>query len=240
MSNLLEKTRRQRKAPQVWQAWKDNPSDENFRKVMQSLEPTISSALFSFGQGDPSLKIKARLLTAQAIRNYDPRKGTKLSSHVYNRLQRLKRVRDERREAVHIPESRKLDQLNVVRYKQSYRERYGTEPSIAKLQDALGMSRKRVQNALGLRREVSSTQAESEKGDVMFGEDTPNKAWADYVYHDQDEIGRKVMEWTTGYNGVEQLPKKEVARRLKVTPAAVSKRVSGILGQLEEGIQYGD
>ena len=74
-----------------------------------------------------------------------------------------------------------------------------------------------------------------EKGDTLLqGEVDENEdPWRDYVYHDLDTKSRKIFEWTTGYGGTKILPKQEIARRLKITPAAVSSRIQTIIAFLE-------
>ena len=59
--------------------------------------------------------------------------------------------------------------------------------------------------------------------------------WSDYVYYDLDPIDKKIFEWTTGYAGSKIIPKGEVAKKLRITPAAVSLRINKIVKKLEEG-----
>lgn len=235
MAGLLDRISKQKKAPEDWERWQKDPTEENFSRIMTALEPTIDNALFSFGQGDENLRMRANIIAAKAIRSFDPKKKVQLKTHVYNNLKGLQRVRAERSRMVHVPENQRLDQYNIFKYKRDYKERFGVEPSIVQIQDDLGMSRGRVMRAEGLKPETATGQVESEKGDVLVSPRTSNNIWLDYVYHDLDEIGRKILEWTTGYNSQPVLKKTEIARRLKMSPAAVSKRISGILKKVEEG-----
>lgn len=237
MAGLLDQITKQKKVPEIWDKWQKEPTEENFATIMTTLKPTIDSGLFSFGQGDEALRTKARILTAKAIKSYDPKKNVLLKTHVYNHLKGLQRARAERGKVVHVPESRLLDQHNIAKYKTGYRERYDIEPSLVQMQDDLNMSKGRVLRAEGILRESGTGQAESDKGDMLLAPKDQNDVWMDYVYHDLDEIGRKILEWTTGYNGRERLKKTEIARRLKISPAAVSKRINGIIKKVEEGTQ---
>lgn len=236
MPGILNQLKKQKAAPEDWDRWQKEPTEENFQTVLQGLKPTIDSALFSFGQGDESLRLQANIMATKALRSYDPKKNVLLKTHVYNNLKGLQRVRAERGRMIHVPESRLLDQHNIARYKQDYREKFGADPSLAQIRDDLGISSKRVMLAEGVM--LESMETASEKGDVLVAPQNANDVWLDYVYHDQDEIGRKILEWTTGYNGRERLKKTEIARRLKISPAAVSKRISSILRKLEEGTHY--
>lgn len=238
MAGLLDQINRQKKSPEDWERWQKDPSEQNFSEVMKALKPTVDSALFSFGQGDEALRMQANILTTKAIRSYDPKQNVLLKTHVYNNLKGLQRLRAERARVIHMPEGRLLDQHNIMKYKREYQEKFGADPSLLQIQDDLGISKGRVMRAEGIRPETGQTK--NEKGDIAVTPVTPDDVWLDYVYHDQDEIGRKILEWTTGYNGREVLRKTEIARRLKISPAAVSKRISSLLRKIEEGTRYAD
>jgi DNA-binding NarL/FixJ family response regulator len=95
------------------------------------------------------------------------------------------------------------------------------------------MSNKRVIKA---RRnmEGSVSQSLSEKGDLPGQQRDPQTVWMDYVYHDLSPSNRKIFEWTTGYNNTKRIPKKDIAAHLKISPAAVSMRVTGITKKLQQ------
>jgi DNA-directed RNA polymerase specialized sigma subunit len=236
---ILEQLKQRRQNPELFEQWRKSQADADLNELLRAMKPTIDSALFSFGGGDESLRLQANLLTVRALRSYDPKFKTQLTSHVYNTLKGLGRVREERMRAVHLPESRRLDLYNISRFKRDYFEKYDTDPSVPQIQDALGMSRKRVLQAEDVKPEVAGSQMETEKGD-MPGRERSNNIWNDYVYHDLDETGRKIFEWTTGYNGRPILKKTEIAKRLKISPPAVSQRITSILAKVEEGQQFDD
>jgi len=227
----------QPKQPEVYEAWKKDPSPDNYQKLLVSLKPTIDAALQSHAGGDESLRMRATIMTGQFLKKFDPRQA-QLRTYLHGQLQGLRRYAQERQRVIHLPENRRADTQQVLQLRADYRDRHGTEPSVGYLQDTLQMSRKRVLQADSLQGERPGSEMQSEKGDqpgvTSKGAD---EVWADYVYHDLDEVGKKIFEWTTGYGGQERLPKTEIARRLKVTPAAISSRVSKILRRLEEGME---
>ena len=63
--------------------------------------------------------------------------------------------------------------------------------------------------------------------------------WLEYVHHDLDPVDKKVLEWKTGLYGKTILSTNEIARRLKITPGAVSQRASKIAMKIEEGRSAG-
>lgn len=219
-----------------YNAWQTQQTPESFDKVLEELEPTITKGLGAFGNNDPSLQSKAYVLASKAVRSYDPTKGANLNTHVYNNLKRLNRVRSERSRAVHIPENQRVDHANITNYSAGYRDKHGHDPSIAQLATNLSMSKRRIQRALKIAQQ-SESQSVTEKGDLTSTyKRTADEIWMDYVYHDLDETNKKIFEWTTGHLGSKTLPKKEIAKRLGISGPAVSKRVNGIMKQLDEGL----
>lgn len=67
----------------------------------------------------------------------------------------------------------------------------------------------------------------------------PQEMWADFVYADMDSIDQRIYEMCTGYGGVDIIPKKDIAAALKISPAAVSQRISKIVKRLQEGANLG-
>lgn len=223
------------KSTNEWVDWNTDPSSDNLSKLMTRLNPTISSALMSYGDGDSGLNTRARILTVDAIKSYDPDKGASLDTHVHNYLQRLRRYRADRSYIVHIPENIRFDAMKIRGYIDVHKEKNnGREPSYAQIGDDLGMSKKRVLKAINPYSEVPENMFIGEKGDITatLARD-PQQVWVDYVYHDLDETNKKIFEWTTGYGGTSRLKKKDIAAKLRITPAAVSSRISTIMRQLD-------
>ena len=213
--------------------WSNAPSEDNFKLVLKDLKPTISAGLRSYGGGSKDLNTRANILAAQAVKSYDPSKGASLNTHVFTNLQRLQRYRAQRSYAVHIPENVHLDRGLVTKYITKYTDQHGYDPDTQTIADSLNMSSKRVMKA---RRnmEGSVSQSLSEKGDLPGQERDAQHIWMDYVYHDLSPSNRKIFEWTTGYNETARIPKKDIAKHLKISPAAVSMRITGITNKLQQ------
>lgn len=209
----------------------------DFEQTMKALEPTVQKGIDAFGSGRGDLRTKARLLAAEAVRSYDPSRNSKaqLSTYVYSNLQRLQRVAADRSSAVRLPERSRMDAIVIRDAVREYIDKEGYEPDVVTLAELTGISRSRQRLAAAAFKELSEAGLETEKGDTLL-QGTPDEAedpWRDYVYHDLDSKSRKIFEWTTGYGGSKTLPKQEIARRLKITPAAVSSRIQTIVERLE-------
>lgn len=222
--------------PVEYTEWKTNPTDQNYEKLMTYLEPTITSGIQSYAQGDKSLKIRARILATQAAQNWDPNKGAAIKTHVHNNLKGLQRYRYKRSTVVHIPENVRTDAVKVKRFIRDFESERGYEPSDAEVSDGLSLSLKRIQKSK--RGEVSASSRVDPTGQPTITKERDQfSVWKDYVYHDLSPTNRKVFEWTTGYGGNTVLPKREIARRLKISPAAVSMRVGTIQKRLSEVLE---
>ena len=213
--------------------WKATGSAGDRALLMRALEPTVQSALTSYGGGDKSLATRARIMAAQALEKYDPEKAA-LQTHVHSQLRGLYRVRGERQNAVHVPETTRLDRLHVQAFMDEWKDRHGHEPDDLTIAEGLRVSKGRVRRAMGLA-EMSGSMAQGEKGDAAGSVvRSPRDVWMDYVYHDLDPRGRKIMEWSWGYGGAKVKPVNEIADKLKVSAAAISQRRGTIMKRLNE------
>lgn len=215
--------------------WK-NEQTVPLSDVVMSLEPVVRKANDTFGGSNRLLLPRARLLAAEAVQKYDPKKASSLASFTFSHLQRLNRVREDRQEAVHVPERSRVDAILIRNTVEGFRSLYGYEPDILTIREQTGLSPSRIKAAEKAYKELSESATTGEKGDTLFVSDKadPEDAWRDCVYYDLDPAGRKIFEWTTGYGGSRIIKKNEIARRLKITPAAVSSRISSIVKRLEQ------
>ena len=217
----------------AWSVAKDQPTKD---ALMGYLKPTISSAVSAYGGGDDSLKVRSNIIADQAIRSWDPTKGT-LKTHVFNHLKGLQRYRTRRQYAVHAPERKRLDSFKVSRFEKDFRSKHDRDPSDQEIGDGVHLSLKRIQESR-INPEVSSSQGTSDKGDLMAGQGrTYEDIWKDYVYHDLNTQNKRIFEWVTGHNGKKKLSKMDIANKLRISPAAVSQRINTIQKRLESGFK---
>jgi len=218
----------------LYAAWQKDKNPAVMDEMLKKLDGTVNSAIRSYASNDPIFKTRARLLAQEAIMTYDPKKAASVSTHVHNNLKRLYRISAERRGAIHVPENIRLDKLQIRAYMDEYKDQNGYDPDDIQVADALNMSRNRVKKAL-TGGEASFSEFESDKGDApLLQKSDESKVWSDYVYYDLDPSGRKIMEWSWGYNGAKVKPVRDIAASLKVSPAAVSQRRTTILKRLNE------
>lgn len=227
-----------KKAGELYMQWKKTGDRESWNELIHRLDPVIDNAVKNFADNDKSLKPRAYLLASEAVKNFDPEKNTRLNTHVYNQLQPLRREKNQRKQAVHIPENVRVDSSKVYGFTDKFRAEEGRPPSMREIADNLGMSYKRINKAMQVGKEKSPESLVTESGDIAVGEKPDySKIWADYVYHDLDPVGQIIFEHKTGYKGRPILSNMEIAQKLKMSPSAVSQRSGKISENIQKGLQ---
>lgn len=236
----LTSPKKQQPFPEEYSSWKADPSMKNLGALMKKVDPVIDKALTSYaGEMGPTLRTKARLMSVDYLKTYDPKKGMALNSYLIQNLQSLNREKANRAYVVHMPENIILTKNKLQTATKEFMSVHGREPNSDELADATGISKKHIANAQGYRPALSGSIAQTEKGDSLFEKKKEyGDIWAEYVYFDLTPMDKKIYEWTTGYSGSPIIPKQDIAKKLKMTPAAVSFRINKIVSKLEEGMTY--
>lgn len=198
--------------------------------ALKELEPTIDSAIHSFAGGDMSYKTKARILTLDAIKTYDQGKGANIKTHVFNHLQRLKRLSAQRGNLTKISEEAATQRLAIDRARKAFEIDNGYEPTAEELATLTGISRSRIDALANYRPVTPDSLAVSPEGDSMAVSDSDHalNLYDSFIYDSLDRTDKKIYEWSTGYGGARQLSRKDMAAKLRISEAALSKRISKI------------
>lgn len=224
-----------------FQTWKINPTPANTGTLLKSVQPDIDRGIFAHvGKSDPILASRAKRMALQAIKTYDPSKA-KLGTHIINQLQGLKRVSRQQSNIISIPERVAMDQGYIERAKAELGDELGRDPSMAEISDRTGISPKRINYVSKFRYAMAqgafSNLGEGENDDFSPAVDqVGNNTWFEFVYSDLDPTNQKIMEWTLGLHGQKMLSNQDIARKLRMTPGAVSQRkakIQNILNQEE-------
>lgn len=223
----------------AYDSWRQSPGKRTMGNLITAADPIINNAMTSYSGGVP-VRSTAKLLVSEAVKKYDPNKGTKLSTYLMTQLQPLQREARKRRDVIRMPERSQIDLEKLRATERLFKDEEGREPADSELADKLGMSIKRIRY---LRERESGPIAEGsfeQETETSFqpGTVTPSAedAWMSYVHHGLGPIDQKILEWRTGYLGKKILSNNEIAHRLKISPAAVSQRAAKIANQLEEGV----
>jgi len=236
LQNILKDPLAPKESP--FDTWKTNPTPQNLTSVVKSLDPAIRQTIQSIGGGsDPYLYSQARVLAAKAVETYDPTYGAGLHTWVNRQLLPLRRIRREKQTAIKIPESVQLDAFHLMRTEEEFKEEYGRDPDLEELSDRSRMPIRRIEkvrqkfvsivgdSALDPDSQQESAAGES-KGGVAAEYSVPDHDLEamDYVYHESDYVDRKILEHKTGYGGAETLSGAQLAEKLRISPAQVTRR----------------
>jgi DNA-directed RNA polymerase specialized sigma subunit len=119
-----------------------------------------------------------------------------------------------------------------------WRMEHGREPTDEDMADFTGMSVKRIKD---LRRKSRAFMSESqlpadEQGNVSTpAVSAPSSvaSAAEMLHKSLTDVERRVFEWKTGYGGARPMSNAEIARRLKMSPSAVSQMGKTLAHRLE-------
>lgn len=227
---------------EAFNSWKTKPTPAANGAVLKVVRPVIDSAIKSYGGGSesPLLLSRARRMVLDALPTYDPAKGP-LKVHLDNQLRGLRRVSAQQNQIINIPEQVQLDQHHLFEAENRLRDWLGRDPTDDELADETGLSFKRlayVRKAQGGMPEGALEQVSGDGDDLLSPAvvSTDDDAWVSFVHGSLAPQDRLILEWSLGLNGKKRLPSVEIARKLGVTPAAISQRkarIQAIMNQRE-------
>lgn len=222
-----------------YDAWKLDPSPTNTSSLLTAVNPVLTSALRTYGsQQSPTLHSRAKIMALDAIGRYDPSKA-KLRTHLMFQLQGLRRHSAREQQILAMPEQVGLD-LSHLREAENYlRDQLGRDPSDRELSDHTNLSMKRLAYIRKSRPSYAEggLQRSTDEGEDIYSpaiqEKNNVKQWHEFVYHDLAPVDQLIMEHTLGLHNKPVLQNQELAKRLGVSPGAVSQRKAKIQAKLD-------
>jgi DNA-directed RNA polymerase specialized sigma subunit len=207
-------------------SWQQNRDAETYLTLVKRFRPITESFVKSFktsGVSPLALRAQADSQFIKAISTYKPGMETAPSTHIWNNLQKIKRVSMRSLQSGHIPEHRNIKKSTFVTVKDNLTDRLGYEPSVQDLSEELGWSMEevaRMDNELGSEIPESTFENQFYKGTDGTQKE---KALADYLYMELDGKEKKVFEWTFGYGGKPILNSREIAKKIGENEMYVSR-----------------
>lgn len=232
--------------PQQWQTWDTKTLVQEWQKdqkpeytsaVLKRMQPTINAAMTSYAPGmDRQLAVKAAKLTLDALHKYKPDFGTEPSTFVFHNLKRLSRYGTRSGNIMPLPEGFVHEQKLLQSVIDKFEDDRGREPSIAELADITGLSTRKIDKLLERNMVIneSATLTDDSGKDTFSQSGLKDTDYFEYVYASVSPIDQKIMEWSSGMHGAKQLSNNEIAKRLRVSAAAVSQRRNKIQKMLSD------
>lgn len=148
MDPIVEKEKINYKArdAELFHAWKSTGSKKDLGILLQQVSPLIYKEVHRASGSLPTsaLHAEATSWALKAIRSYDPDKGTALSTHVTNYLQKVRRMNYTYQNMVRLPEDKTLQYGNYAAATAKLQEIHDREPNEEELAKELGWSKPQV------------------------------------------------------------------------------------------------
>lgn len=230
----------------LYPQWKSQPSPELNTKIVGALQPVIDTAVSSYVGKSPSptMRSRARIMALKALETYDPQKGN-VKTHLLSQMQSLRRLAAKEQNIISIPEQVGLDYRKLTEAENELRDTIGRDPTDDELADFSGLSSRRIRKIRGFNQPISEGMTARQSGNSDDNTNTeiastlPNytkhtDAWLNFVYDDLSPTDKLVMDMTLGRNGRRPASTQDIARRLNITPGAVSQRAAKIQQMIDQ------
>lgn len=222
---------------ELWKTWNSSRSPMDLERLVKQLDPLIQSEVNKLAGrlAREILETKAKTYAVKAIKSFDPSMGNKLSTHVVNQLQKLKRVMYTNVNAARAPEHLQLQYHDYNLKRQGMHEELGRDPTSDELSDRMGWST----------RKLEQFRSQVERGELLENDEkTPAGMFVphaydptlDYAYMSMSPRQQKIFEYSTGYKGSEKLKNPEIMRRMGITQGVLSYEKSSIKDLLSKHI----
>ena len=216
----------------AYNEWRARPTPESLGVVLHEAQPMIDRAVSGFGIRSPAMSSHAKVLLATAMPKFDPQRKVPLRNWMYTQLQPLMRQRGQE-DPIPIPERVRRELYGFRQAEELLTDDLGRPPTEVELADRLRVPPARVRR---IRRYAVQTVPEAafmgEEGETespgVAGASTED-VWMAYIYHDLPPTDRYIWEQVKAGK-----PKVQIARELKLSPAAVTQRAARIASRLAE------
>jgi len=233
----------------VFGQWQHQQTPQTRSALLRAVNPVIDQGIKAYGgssAGSPVLRSRARQLALRSFDNYDPQKAS-LRTHLMNNMRGLQRLGAQQSQIIQMPEQVALDRQHLDETEKELRSRLGREPSDSALANETGLSLKRIEYirqgkapvATGTIRAGLDEQMTMPASEIPGQEDQFERGWQEMVYHDLGETDQTIFDYLLGAHGRKQLTTSAIAKRLGITPSAVSQRATKIQGMLDERWETG-
>jgi DNA-directed RNA polymerase specialized sigma subunit len=217
-----------------YKAWKANDTPETRAALLDAVSPVLSRGVTTYGGGEKLMGGHAKLLALKALPTYDPQQG-RLDTHLLSHLQGLQRIYGKQQQLVKVPERMVLDYSKLQETEKELEDKLGRLPTIGELQRQTGLSRGRITKIRQASPGMSTgSMVPTEENDLssvasrIIGDDRDTQAWLDFVHDDLNPTDQLIMEHLMGMYGKQKMSTKALAKKLAITPSAVSQRAAKI------------
>ena len=228
----------------AFHAWKKAPTPQTTSALLTQVSPIIDTAMVNYGGGSPTLRSRAKLMSLQAMKTFDPTKGS-MKTHLLSQLRGLQRVAGGETQAIAVPERIVLQRMAVANAEKELEDRLGRLPSTTEVGQHLGLSAKRIavlrraHNPVNTGAIARDDEDSADPASVLPGDTAAADAWRTFVHKTLDPTNQLILEHSAGMFGRRPLSTGELADKLGISAGAVSQRKAKIQELLDRGGNFG-
>jgi DNA-directed RNA polymerase specialized sigma subunit len=212
--------------------WKHTNNPQVLDSLLQRLQPLIQREVQKWQGTVPSavLESKARVLTTEALKTYDEHRGTALSTHIVNRLQKLSRDVYPHQQVARLPENVQLKYNTFQVASNILYDKLGRDPTVDELADELAWPVRQVSNFNNAYARKEFVESEDVGG---MGDDSEDSL-VDFYYHGLPPDDKTVFEDMTGYGGKPVLNNSSLTHKYKMTQNQLSYKKRQFVNKLQD------
>ena len=174
---------------------------------------------------------EAYRLANKAAGSFDPKQGTKFSTHLTNQLKKLSRISTMYGTTVRLPENKQFKLQRINNAELELKDSLGRDPSLMELSEFTHIPIAQINQIKQGR--AGEVNVSSLIHTPVFINNT-NDDWLHFVYHDLTDKDRIIFEHKTGFGNKPKLNNDEIAKKLNMSPSAVSNREKLIAEKIQE------
>lgn len=216
---------------ELWRKWHSTKSPNDLEALMSQVAPILRREVDQGARVVPRFMLdnEAKALALKAFESYDPNRGTQLSTHLVNHLQKLKRTIYAQQATVSVPEHHRITYNTYQRTRTQLEDELGHPPGIEHIADRMALSPQRLKTII---RNVEKRELmESGEGPV-FQQRTDDDI-IHLAYNELSPRQKQIFSHRTGYGGAEVLSGSKIMSALNLTQGQLSYELGKIKSVLE-------
>lgn len=232
----------------MYAQWQKDKTPATNTALLKTIQPVIDTAVTSYAgnNANPSLRSRAKIMALKALETYDPERGN-VRTHLLSQLQSLRRLSAQSQNIIAIPEQVGLDYGALADAETELYDELSRDPTDDELANKTGLSVRRIQKirafhqpvAEGVTQQITEEAAPGDVASTIPGATSGEDAWFNFVYDDLSPTDKLIADMTLGRHNRRMASTQEIARRLNITPGAVSQRAAKIQAMLDKRHTYG-
>jgi DNA-directed RNA polymerase specialized sigma subunit len=237
-SDDLRKT--QQKEFELWQQWNTSGrTPDLLQPLHNSFKPIINQHVRKWSGADvPNSAIYHEMNKqfVNAVKTYDPNKGTQLGTWVTKNLSKAGRFVKNYQNLGHIPEAQISKIRAYDKAKEELTSKLGHEPDTRTIAEFMKEPVKRIAQLEKERREdLSASRFQSDPAQILVPKELEALT---LIQYDLPSEERLVYEYTFGMNGKPMLKPGEISSKTGLHPSKVSRIRKKLQGKVREAMEY--